>query len=303
MKIIYTFFIIFLFSLSPETAFSKGPGTSAGLTLLQPISARGAAMGGACSAMKGEAMSIGYNPAGLASFSGTEFSTTYQRGLAGGNMASLYMGQCLGSSVLGMALIYYSTGKLELFDATGVTVSETGQRDLVIIMGSGENLKKLSAGLNLKFITSQVFGINAFGFAADMGLQFEVTENINTGISLQNLGTKLKYIEEEEDLPLRFVAAASYVYEDIGKKLTFSLDLPYLVNEEQALILLGGEARFEDQLFLRMGLRFDIEGSKNIDEKFDIGWGINFNTFQFNHSVGITGNLSIPQRFTVSAIF
>ncbi len=303
-QIIIILIITFIFYLlSSNLLWAKGAGSSSGITLLRPISPKAAGIAEACSSMQGEITAIYYNPAGLAAFRGTEFSATYQRGLANDNLAALVIGQNLSTAVLGAAFIYYTTGKVDLYDTTGFLINRIGQQDIIFILGSATNYKKLSVGLNLKYITSEIFGYRAFAFAVDSGIQFKFSDNINTGLCLQNLGTKLEYLKADEKLPLIIRSAVSWNYKDYGKNFIFAIDLPYYVNEEELLMSIGAQTTFEKQLSIRVGYKINLTHIKNIDEKLNIGWGINFKKLQFNHSIGITSNLNIPQNFSVSIKF
>jgi len=68
-------------SNSHEQLSAKGNGTSAANTLLNPASARPAALGEAFTAMQDDISAMDYNPASVKSLSSGQASFFYQKGL------------------------------------------------------------------------------------------------------------------------------------------------------------------------------------------------------------------------------
>lgn len=296
-------FFILLLSFITSWSNSKGPGSTSGTTLLQPISPKAAAMAGACSSLSGEIMLIGYNPAGLANIRNFEISIMNQKGFADDNMTVLLIGKKLLNTVFTAAVIYYNTGKISIFDATGSPVKKTGQQDVVIIFGTAGIFKKISGGFNLKFITSEIFDTSAFAFAVDLGGQYSLSEEFNLGLVLQNIGTKLTYIDKEEDLPTNIRASITWKKPLTYRDFTISLELPYFVYDNELFILIGSEVTFDDRISIRMGYKTSADSVNRVPDKLNIGWGIKIGVFKFDHSITLTDKLQIPQRISIGFIF
>lgn len=306
-KIILATVLTFSLQLIAFNLIAKGPGSSSGIILVQPISPEATGMAEACSSMSGKTFVMNYNPAGLAALRGLEFSTIYQKGLSDDTLTAIILGKNLLNAVLGVSVIYYTTGKIDLYDATGALIRKVGQKDIVVIVGSAKKFENFSAGLNLKFISSEIFENNAIAFAVDIGGQYEIScdinNSINTGLCIQNIGTTLTYLKAREKLPLLVRPAVSWNHKEARSDFTVSVDLPYYINEQELIMSVGAVASFERQLSIRAGYKINLTNSKNIDEKLNFGWGICISKFQFNHSIGITGKLIIPQRFSISTKF
>ncbi|MFW6134956.1 MAG: PorV/PorQ family protein [Elusimicrobiota bacterium] len=301
MRNIFRFIIIVLLALAGAVAGvqAQGSGSSSIVSLLNPLSSRAAAMGEACSGISGDLMTVNYNPAGLFEIENLQVSAMYQKGLSDDVFASVVVGKKFSSGSLGTAVSYYSTGKISLYNIDGDLIRKTGQRDIVLIIGSARRFNFLFGGLNLKFISSEVFGRDALCLAVDMGGQYRVTNDMVVGVSVQNIGPELKYIEKFEKLPYIARSGMSYNLNIENEEFLFALDFPYYINEEELKLNIGLEAVFEDRLSIRLGLKSNLTRPDKIDEKLTLGWGLEVENFEFNYSVGITDHLNIPQRISV----
>lgn len=292
-------FVIFNFSL-----WAKGAGSSSGIMLTQPISAKVAGMAEAFSSISGEVSSLHYNPAGLSSLKRQEISFMYQRGLSEDNFATLIYGRKFSFATLGASLLYYDTGKIELYDLTGKAISKVGQRDIIFTVGAAREISKFPIGLNLKIISSQIFGESATAFAVDLGGQYKDIFNLfDVGLSLQNLGTKLTYLSKGESLPLTIRFGTSYEKNFTNNILLCSVDFPYYVNEKEILSLFGVEYTYKKLLSFRGGYRLNLTDSSREDEPINFGIGISWKNYSLDYAIGITKNLNLPHRISVQTKF
>ena len=193
---------------------AAGIGTAAGTTLLQPVSAKSAGTAEACTALSGDLISLHYNPAGLAALKSQDVSMMYQLGVAGDSFASVIYGKNMSFANIGASLLYYNTGIIQVEDTNGNSLNETGQSDFILTVGGARAFGKISAGLAAKVITSQIFGKGAAALAVDIGGQMAGKQiaggNMNYGIAIQNLGTRLTYGATPEELPLKLRFGAAY---------------------------------------------------------------------------------------------
>ncbi|MFW6134475.1 MAG: PorV/PorQ family protein [Elusimicrobiota bacterium] len=279
-------------------------GTTSGITLLQPVSARASATAQTSLTLLKDVSILNYNPSGLTSLKQPQFNFMYQRGLYKDKLASMIYGK----KNMGFGIQYYDTGKLEMYNADGDPVIETGKKDIIITVGGGENLgelsgksglEKISIGGNIKFISSEVFGIGASAFAVDAGgycrLMKDKLNKLNAGISVQNIGGKLKYLENEENLPVTARLEIGYCRMFSGDKLNIGFDMPYNINEEEIFMALGGEYTYKNMVTARTGVELNLSGTEN-DSAFNFGIGINLSRYSIDYSVGLTDALDMPQR-------
>ena len=125
---------VILVSVLSTYAFAKGAGSSAGITLIQPISAKAIGMAEACSSLSGDILALHYNPAGISSLERQEALFMYQRGLDEDNFATLLYGRRFSFATLGASVVYYDTGKIELIDLDGEAITKTGQKDIIFTL-------------------------------------------------------------------------------------------------------------------------------------------------------------------------
>ncbi len=296
-------FLIAICALGYTMSFA-GAGESAGLTLLEPVSARSAGLAEAGCSLSGDVVSIHYNPAGISGIENQAASVMYKRGLDEDTYASLIYARGFPFGNLGAAVLYYDTGEIELFDTGGNPVTEVGQRDIVFAVSFAKVLSGIPVGINLKLVSSEVFGENATAVAVDLGGQYgELAENLNIGLAVRNLGTELKYIDEGDPLPLNVCAGASYGISVKGGKLKALLDLPYYVNEAEILSLLGIQYEYKELITARLGYAINISDSDSEAEPLNIGLGFKLDKYSIDYAIGITRDLDNPHYISLEACF
>ncbi len=285
-------------------AGAKGAGSSSGTTLKQPVSAKSAGIAEAYTAFSGDVVSLHYNPSGLLSLEDKEVSFMYQSGFSGDNFTSIIYGMNISSMTVGASILYYDTGDIEVYDSDGNLMSDTGQRDMILTVGGAREAFGFPLGASIKVISSEIFGERATAFALDLGAQYRgFIRNLDLGLAVQNLGTELKYISRGDPLPLAIRPGALYRMDFRGNPLRFSLDLPYYVEEEEMLVLLGVEYTYMNLMTVRSGYRLNLRDPSGEDESFNLGIGFTWKSYTVDYSMGITDDLSIPHRVSLQKRF
>jgi hypothetical protein len=285
--------------IAGNVLMAEGVGTTAGLTLLEPVSARAAALAESGCSLSGDAYNFYYNPASLNVLENPELSVMYRRGLNEDNLASLVYGKKCSFAPIGMSLIYYNTGKITMYDYTGDEISKIGQRDIVFTIGAAKKIYNASVGLNLKYISSEIFGETASAFAVDLGWQHsDLSENLDVGLAIRNLGSELTYIDEGDPLPTNVCPGASYTKKWENSSLLTSLDIPYYLNEEQALALLGFEGIYNELLSMRIGYSTALTDAVAEDKVFSVGFGFNWKQYSFDYALAVTSDVNNPHNIS-----
>ena len=173
--------------------------TNAGVLLLQPLGARGVALGESYVAIADGIHSQYWNPAGLISAQkGLQLSYTHRpelvRGVLGyeyGNIAY----QISDRSTVAVNFDYFD------FEHSGF---QSGKSNSYAIGFSYANelTNNVSAGITIKRVLSKIEQLSAHAFAADIGLLYRIDNVLNTksvqgqlnfGASLSNLGQKIEF--------------------------------------------------------------------------------------------------------------
>lgn len=262
-------------------------GVVSGVFLKLPVNARAAGMGNAQVALAEGALSMAYNPAGTLSVEGASFGATYNQWYA--DITHSVFGVAVKLEDLGTfgaGLIVLSTddmkvttpqspeGTGELFKATEFAYTVSYARQISELFG---------IGVSAKYISSNLFNkvISANSIAFDIGTLYDIPIlRTRLGISVNNLGKDLKYINEQYSLPssLRF-GARTTVFQEEGHRLlgVFQITRPNDADEQYNL---GAEYMFQDLIALRGGYKFNYD-----TEDWSGGLGVSLN------SLGLAGTI------------
>jgi long-subunit fatty acid transport protein len=291
-----------LLAVSASAAFAGGTTAS---FLKLGSGARAIGLGGAYTAVSGDINSISYNPAGLASLKRSEAGFTraelvegvsynflgYSRPAAKGNigLGVNYLGQ---SSIEGRGPNREITGS---FQASDTAVNLAYARPITARAG---------LGLNFKYITSRIAGESAKGWAVDAGWQYRTpVKGLDLGFAVQNLGPKMKFLDEGSSLPLTARAGAGYA---LPANILLSLDISRQVNEKKTVISFGSEYAVFNSLFMRAGyLASAAAGGSGLADAggFKAGFGFKLRNFDLDYAVTPFGDIGRAHRISLGAGF
>jgi len=292
---------IFLITVLTTGLWAKGAGTSGAIILEQPVGARACGMAEAYTAVRGEIGVLHYNPAGLISLPSREASFTYQRGLADDNFMSLLYGQPTPVGVFAGAFSYYTAGDIELIDLDGNEWTVKAEQDFVLLAGfAREVLENWPMGINLKIISSKlVEAESGTAFAVDFGgLYHPPVEGLDIGLAIRNLGTKLKFIEGDDSLPLTICLGGAYERSFGSQKILVSIDLPFLVYEQMLTPAVGVEFDWREMVQGRIGYKFNSD-----DTGLALGMGFTYQNYFINYAFGLVNRLENGHRVSLGVRF
>ncbi|MDI6704536.1 MAG: PorV/PorQ family protein, partial [bacterium] len=179
------------------------PGITSATFLKIGVGARATGMGEAACAVADDANAIYWNPAGLGFFEEKQVSAMYN--ILFEDIKHGFVGYThpFKSCTLGGAINYLDTGEME---------KTTRADDLAGYITYARRLGgKLSLGVNLKYIQQRIEEEKATCYGADLGILYKPFK-LRLGLAVQNIGTKLKFIEEGYSLPLNIKAGAAYPF-------------------------------------------------------------------------------------------
>ena len=318
------------------------------LFLLIEPGARAIAMGESYVAIADDATASYYNPAALSGQVNKKMNFTHAKWLPGlaDDLSYEFLGYA--QPVEGWGNIGINAALLNLGEQTrtgerGEVLGTFSSYDLAISAAYGTDISNnMSAGIGLKFIRSNLADQGAGiergkgvgnSFAADLGLLWHLTPNLNFGAALRNLGPKIAYIDasQADPLPQHIVLGIAYeLLETEYHDMLLSLDLykPLIDDGSFARNLItawadesmgrefkemdlhvGGEYRYglsaiKDQSFLalRAGYSLDHDGDLKTPT---FGLGLKYNMFQVDVAY-ITGDDTPMQdntRFSLNLTF
>ena len=291
----------FLLGVLANSLWAKGVATSGAITLQHPLGARACGLAEAYTAVEGEINVLHYNPAGLISLPGRQASFSYQRGLADDNFCSLLYAQPTRLGVFAGAFSYYTVGDIELIDLDGNEWTVKAKQDYVIVAGfASEFLEKCPMGINLKVISSRVVEAeSATAFAVDFGaLYHPPLEGLAIGLAIQNFGTKLKFIEEGDPLPLTIRLGSAYRRSFGNQQIMLSVDFPYLIYEQKINPAIGFEYNWRKMIQGRVGYKFNSD-----DTGLVFGLGFSYQKYIIDYAFGLANKLENLHRISLGVRF
>lgn len=291
---------------SNTTFAASAQGTSAFQFLQLGVGARPSAMGETYAAVAGDANAVYWNPAGLASMERGELSLTHALWLEDITYSNVvYARPALGGAV-GAAFNILNTGSIQEADSTGLRLdSKFSMVDTMGLLSYARGWGSLALGANLKYISSRIETENAHAYAVDLGAIYSGCRlwdrKLNLGLSVQDLGTKAKYVSESYSLASIVRAGASL---ELYKGLLLASDLNYV--EKQLYIHAGAEyARPFGAvvLALRAGYKNDTVKELGALSGLTAGFGVKLHDYQLDYAwnsftdLGVTSRISVGMKF------
>jgi len=272
------------------------------------FSARGSAMGGAYSSLRGNSELIFYNPAGLSGIANPQLSCYYHKPFAGlsnvdlNSVAASFALPVYAKGSFGLGYIQFNAGDSEdkLYQETSVSASMSYKVNSRLF--AGFTMKQLSHRYIFDersfSLPDETFAADcsASAVTADAGLNLIFSRTLNFGISYQNFLTADVGIYDEDIVPPIIRFGSNFT----KKKITIALDYDVRAQRwgDKTTVALGGEWRFSNVLSARAGY--------NKDEKA-MGFGLSTLIFgedllTFNYAYCIPSQISgaISHRLSIS---
>ena len=200
MKVFAPLGLLLLFVSLPQCVQAQ----SSGLSFLQVgPSAESMALGDANVARSGDAYSTYWNPAGLARAERNSAALSHHIWVAELRTYSaatrLRVGRRGG---LGFAVTATGTGDLEARDAPGEPAGLFSADFLSIGASYGHQVGPVRVGLTAKYLSEEIFGVSADGYALDVGAQADLAAGtVSLGAALLNVGEMSELGANATELP------------------------------------------------------------------------------------------------------
>ena len=280
MRSAIVLFLCLLLPLSAEGAqiFEK-VGTLGGQSLKIGVGARAAAMGDAYVALADDATAVYWNPAGIARLSGQSvsfnhaswpadirfdqgayvFNVKWIPGMLGVNVRALWMSQDL------VRTTYLPEGTGETFDAGEWAYGLSYARSLT---------DKFSAGISLNYVQTGLADVKGSSIAFDFGTLYDIgVLGSKIGMSIQNLGSDMTFLNEKVKMPVFFRVGGSMDVLQRGDSRVITVAEFTHPPDNSEKLNWGAEYAYKDYMFLRGGYKFnyDTEGmTAGIGVKFPL---------------------------------
>jgi hypothetical protein len=281
-------------------AVNTSAGTSTAQFLKLGADARALAMGEAYAGIADGASAVYWNPAGLAGQSDMRVSLTQATWVGDISYQFLEGTMPAGFGTFGLGLQSLSYSSITETDGTGLDIGNFTPSDMMAALSFGREFGGLKAGATLKYISSRIKN-TATAMALDAGAQVK-NGGFTVGLAVQNLGTNMKFISQEETIPYNMKLGASYAFGDMWLA---AIDMNSPV-DEAAYISAGVEKNFQVsgdvQIAGRLGYNSrtqDLTGTKGMSA----GVGLGYKNFTLDTTFTQYGNLGNVMIMSLGAKF
>ncbi|MFH1860109.1 MAG: PorV/PorQ family protein [bacterium] len=282
-----------------STVQADSPSVTGNAFLRIGMGARAAGMGGAFCAIADDASSNYWNPAGLCGVEKQELLFMHTKWLA--NIAGEYLSFAKPideDSSLGAGLIFLHAEDM----ARNRQAQETGKfnnHDACFSLSYASKRGSLAWGLTPKVIQRQLKDKTAASVGLDIGSKY-TNNNLSLGATIQNLGTKIKFISKPSPSPLNLRLGIGYKLVTENDSLTVAGDIDKPIDNDPSLSL-GAEYNYANWVMARVGAKMG-----NGKQGLSSGLGVTFRDYRLDYAftgfddLGLTHRMAITRWFGVT---
>lgn len=281
---------------------------TAGSTYLDPFAigvGAGPSAMAAYTAATGDVWSLTYNPAGLASISRMKLGVSQIEWFEDTSFSYLGVGLPRGDGGLALGLAYFDLGSVPVTDMEGTDLNLSADAyNFGFIGGYGfqvPNICDLTAGISGHVIQGNFDDETATAIGLNMGILYGLMENqVHVGLAARNLGTKFKFVDEEDEQTLTFAGGVSYATaEDQIQNVDVTIGVDAIMPKDQGFqVGVGGEIWVYDTLALRAGYRTGSEMGN-----LSYGAGFRYSDFQLDYTYADYEDLEATHRISLTMAF
>jgi len=207
-----TVLTVFLFSAAAAYCSVNAQGTSGAQFLKIVNSPRASALGSAFTAFNDDVNSIAFNPAGIAYLHKSEISLVQNNWIQDISNQYLAFAFPANNGAFGVNIDMLNVSSILRRDVNGVSDGSTfGSSNMSAGLAYALRVEDhMALGFTLKSINETIDTSKATAIAGDIGLLFNTSPDLNFGLSVLNIGSSIKFINEADPLPTTVRAGAMY---------------------------------------------------------------------------------------------
>jgi tetratricopeptide (TPR) repeat protein len=302
--------IILIFSLAlggaAATANAKGPGSSSANFLKMGVGGRGVSMGEAQTATSPDAMTVYWNPAGLAELTQNEVAFMRNNYFQSIHHDVLYYVQptrTMGSLAAGLSRL--SVDGINGYDESGVKTGDLAASDTLASLAWGKSWEEmgwfggLKTGASVKFLQKKLGQDSATAPMLDLGFLYEAREGLfqrlRSGFVVQNLGSGIQFESEKSDLPRIMKLGLAY---PIFSHMTVASDMVLPSDNDMSL-----NFGFEYRLWNLAAFRLGHNGRNDLDSGLTYGAGFGNERLHLDYAFVPFGKLGDSHRVSLGFRF
>lgn len=291
------------YSAASEAKQGKA-GTKSAEFITLGFGARPLAMSGAYTAADNDIFSALWNPAGLASLKNKQLAVMHNSLPEDINQEYVSFGMPIINSnskynpYIALTLNFgkYGDESITTYSKPYGTGSSFDGSDLMINLSFAKKFdEKILAGINGKYLKQELYNYDGSAFAVDLGMIMKLSENLSVGAGIYNIGSRIKFISESEEIPLQLKTGLSLKISDY---LLTNGDVIY-TKDENIDMAVGFEVKFLKMLAARAGFNTVNEAGSGLT----LGLGLNFDNINFDYAYEPYGDFNASHKVSLDYAF
>ncbi|MCG9126654.1 PorV/PorQ family protein [Candidatus Poribacteria bacterium] len=301
--LILTYTFIGITASADNTDIHENAGTRAMTFLKIGVGAKGMGMGESQVAATDDIYASFWNPAGLVRLQRPGLALMHNEWFAGINHE--FVGFAFPFSdddIVGVSANFLSFGELQGRDQDGNETTVFRPYDLAMSISYARKINRISFGVNAKYLREQIADENGSGIAFDFGGLYTFTRTpISIGFNAQNVGPRVKYVEDAFELPFTLRLGTAYTLWD--DTCVLSMDFIRPTDNDNA-VGTGIAYNIANVLQLRTGYKYTF-GGNDLGPLSGLrsGFGLTLKRFQVDYALIPFGVLGLTHRFSLIATF
>jgi hypothetical protein len=202
---------------------------------------------------------------------------------------------------LGAGVLYLQTGEIPGYDEEGEQTEDYDAKELALSFSFAQRLSlRNHFGMTVKWISSKIEKESAYTFSVDVGEIYRPKrlKGFSFSVCVQNIGPKMKFIREEDDLPLTLRIGTAYRLMDGDAQV--ALDFVKLRDYDWK-VCLGTEWWITKSFAIRAGYNSQIFSDLGIG--ITLGAELSVSTFSFCYAYIPYNELGNTHRLSFSTHF
>jgi len=284
-------------------------GTTGGAFLKLGVGCRAIGMGEAYTGVSDEVSAAYWNPAGLVHIKEKQITAMHAVWLE--KIFFDYAGYCQPveklNGTVGAAVTFLSAGELKKIDNEGNELDEKfTSYDMAMTLSYSRKMnEKLSSGVNLRYIRQKLEEETANGAGMDIGGLYKLSgENFSMGFMVQNIGTRLKFIDEGDPQPLNLKFGAGYKL--LNNRLLIAVDVNFPIDNKVSAHI-GSECRHKIKKDIEAAVRAGYKTTtiEDLDalSGLSAGAGVSYRGYGIDYAWVPYGDLGNTHRISLIAKF
>ena len=301
-------FIAFILTSIPvmadNTDIHENAGTRAMTFLKIGLGAKAIGMGEAQVAATDDLYATFWNPAGLVKLQKSQLALMHNEWFAEINQEFVGFAVPIGkSNAVGVSANFLSYGEIEGRDQEGNLTEIFRPYDLAMTVSYARNIGNAVAfGVNAKYMREQISDESGTGYAFDFGGLYAFSKiPLSFGFNVQNVGPRVKFVEDSFHLP--FVVRLGAAYRLWNDAAIITMDFIRPTDNDNA-IGTGVAYTIANILQIRTGYKYTFGGNElGAISGLTGGFGLILRRFQIDYALVSFGELDLTHRFSLIANF